>query len=183
MKSDTPTNESPAPSWSQNCVCCHGPLDGNHQCPICDTQPSTESPAPQAESQVDLLYRPKKHDDWGMIRTKDGELFAVVRRPIDNEEADRHRSAKTDPFEPLARRLMSTYAAPAPQPPVEGLREAALACADDLIAVCEAASRAAERTGNTFVLDRQRVAGFIQGRLAALASPSLTSGVKNDEPA
>lgn len=52
----TPTNESPAPSWPQNCVCCHGPLDGNHQCPICDTQPSTETlSAPLSE---------QKYEDW-----------------------------------------------------------------------------------------------------------------------
>lgn len=69
---------------------------------------------------VDLVYRPNRHDDWGMIRTKDGELFAVVRCPIGEEEADRHRANKTDPFEPLARRLISAFAAPVDA----GVREA-----------------------------------------------------------
>lgn len=55
----------------------------------------------------ELFYRPNRFDDWGYIRTADGEIFAVVRRPLDEEEADRHRRDKTDPFEPLARALMS----------------------------------------------------------------------------
>lgn len=44
-------------SWPTNCVCCHGPLDGNHQCPICDTQlhPS-EANSPAAPVKHDRNY-------------------------------------------------------------------------------------------------------------------------------
>jgi hypothetical protein len=58
-----------------------------------------------------LLYRPFRHDDWGMIRYADGKLFAVVRRPLGDDEAAEHRCNGTDPFEDLARRLIGTYAA------------------------------------------------------------------------
>ena len=55
-----------------------------------------------------LRYRPLEFDDWGIIRRGDSnEIFAVVRRPLPEEDAARHREAGTDPFEPLARALMS----------------------------------------------------------------------------
>lgn len=56
-----------------------------------------------------LLYRPFDFDDWGMIRTEDGKLFAVVRRPADDEELAKHRKNGTDPYEDMARRLMKSY--------------------------------------------------------------------------
>lgn len=38
-----------------------------------------------------LSYRPHDLDDWGFIRTEEGNLFAVVRRPVDQQEmAIRH---------------------------------------------------------------------------------------------
>lgn len=48
------------------------------------------------------------------------------------------------------------------------LREVALIIADDLIGICETATKVAHRTGNTFVIDRQRTASMIQGRIASL---------------
>jgi hypothetical protein len=67
-------------------------------------------PAPVAEPVAGLQYRPHEFDDWGMIRAADGRLFATVRRPLGEEEATQHRVARTDPFEPLARALMTGLA-------------------------------------------------------------------------
>lgn len=63
--------------------------------------------------QTELFYRPNEFDDWGVIRSKDGKIFASVRRPLDEDEARKHRAAKTDPFEPLARRLIASFSSPA----------------------------------------------------------------------
>lgn len=52
------------------------------------------------------------------------------------------------------------------------LREVALIIADDLIGICETATKVAHRTGNTFVIDRQRTASMIQGRIASLNKPN-----------
>lgn len=55
-----------------------------------------------------LVYRPNGDtDDWGMIRRSNGNLFAVVRRPLAEVEANEARRAKTDPFEALSRLLIS----------------------------------------------------------------------------
>jgi hypothetical protein len=55
-----------------------------------------------------LVYRPNGDiDDWGMIRRSNGKLFAVVRRPLPEAEANEARRAKTDPFEALSRLLIS----------------------------------------------------------------------------
>ncbi|MCS4088428.1 hypothetical protein [Rhizobium sp. BK176] len=55
-----------------------------------------------------LVYRPNGDtDDWGMIRRSNGNLFAVVRRPLPEAEANEARSTKTDPFEALSRLLIS----------------------------------------------------------------------------
>jgi len=43
-------------------------------------------------------------------------------------------------------------------------------CADGLVDVCETAQRVARRTGNTFVLDRDRVATMIAGKFSRLAA-------------
>lgn len=51
----------------------------------------------------------------------------------------------------------------------EPVSKIALDIADEFIGVCEAAARQAKRTGNTFVLDRDRVANLIQAKLARLA--------------
>lgn len=56
-----------------------------------------------------LTYRPNDLDDWGFIRTDDGSLFAVVRRPIGQEDMAYHREMKTDPFEDLGRRLIASF--------------------------------------------------------------------------
>lgn len=56
-----------------------------------------------------LTYRPNDLDDWGFIRTEDGSCFAVVRRPISQEEMSIHRELKTDPFEDLGRRLIASF--------------------------------------------------------------------------
>ena len=53
------------------------------------------------------------------------------------------------------------------------LREVALIIADDLIGICETATKVAHRTGNTFVIDRQRTASMIQGRIASLNKSNL----------
>ncbi|MCZ7862510.1 hypothetical protein O9X98_14140 [Agrobacterium salinitolerans] len=55
-----------------------------------------------------LVYRPNGDtDDWGMIRRSNGKLFAVVRRPLPEAEANEARRTKTDPFEALSRLLIS----------------------------------------------------------------------------
>jgi hypothetical protein len=55
-----------------------------------------------------LVYRPNGDiDDWGMIRRSNGNLFAVVRRPLPEAEANDARRTKTDPFEALGRLLIS----------------------------------------------------------------------------
>lgn len=71
-------------------------------------------PAPGAEvgPVAGLRYRSLEYDDWGMIRNADDSLFAVIRRPLGEDEAGAHRKAKTDPFEPLARVLMSALSSP-----------------------------------------------------------------------
>jgi hypothetical protein len=71
-------------------------------------------PAPGAEvgPVAGLRYRSLEYDDWGMIRNADDSLFAVIRRPLGEDEAGAHRNAKTDPFEPLARVLMSALSSP-----------------------------------------------------------------------
>lgn len=50
--------------------------------------------------------------------------------------------------------------------PAQDREAIALSIADEFIAITETASRVAKRTGNTFVLDRQRVAGMIQAKLS-----------------
>jgi hypothetical protein len=92
-----------------------------------------EAGATEPVAKGGLLYRPLEFDDWGMIRTADGKAFAAVRRPLSEEEAASHRVDKTDPFEDLARRLISTFAAPTGDsgalreaPTVEQLRQAAI---------------------------------------------------------
>lgn len=55
-----------------------------------------------------LTYRPDPYDDWGMIRNADGSIFAVVRCPASSEDLARHREAGTDPYEPVARRLIAS---------------------------------------------------------------------------
>lgn len=67
-----------------------------------------EYPSPQQQVRG-LQYRPNEYDDWGMIRNADGSLFAVVRRPAGEDELAEHRRHGTDPYEDLARRLMSTF--------------------------------------------------------------------------
>lgn len=58
--------------------------------------------------QPTLAYRPNGDtDDWGMIRRSNGKLFAVVRRPLPEAEANEARRTKTDPFEALSRLLIS----------------------------------------------------------------------------
>ncbi|MNL65491.1 hypothetical protein D3C87_1898260 [compost metagenome] len=42
-----------------------------------------------------------------MIRRSNGKLFAVVRRPLTEAEANEARRTKTDPFEALSRLLIS----------------------------------------------------------------------------
>jgi hypothetical protein len=48
-------------------------------------------------------------------------------------------------------------------------------CADELVLTVEAAERVAKRTGNTFVIDRERVAQMIAGRLSARQQASVES--------
>lgn len=73
---------------------------------------SRAAPGAEVEPVAGLRYRSLEYDDWGMIRNPDDSLFAVVRRPLGEDEAAAHRKAKTDPFEPLARVLMSALASP-----------------------------------------------------------------------
>ncbi|PAQ03683.1 hypothetical protein LRP31_25710 [Mesorhizobium mediterraneum] len=86
----------------------------------------TEEATPLPETVQWLRYRPLKYDDWGIIRHGDSDhIFAVVRRPLSEEEAAVHRHAGTDPFEQLARALMDAASPPKPQEGVvEALREA-----------------------------------------------------------
>ena len=46
------------------------------------------------------LYRPQPHDDWGYIRSADGEVVATARagRFVSETEKDEQRRAKTDPY-------------------------------------------------------------------------------------
>lgn len=79
----------------------------------------------RAEPDISLQYRPLTYDDWGQIRRDDGSLFACVSRPLEQEEADAHRAAKTDPYEPLARALMAGLSAPSLTAQLEAERERA----------------------------------------------------------
>lgn len=47
------------------------------------------------------------------------------------------------------------------------VEQAAHKCADDLVLIVEAATKMAHRTGNTFVIDRARVASMIAGHFNA----------------
>lgn len=143
---------------------------------------TNESPAPQADALDRVIEETGSRDaeDLADMANVGHSLMRSIEVVVKNEGPFKGWSPAQDPAEIVLDLCNALDEALAPQPPVEGLREATLACADDLIAVCEAASRAAKRTGNTFVLDRQRVAGFIHGRLAALASPSLTAGASSE---
>jgi hypothetical protein len=48
-------------------------------------------------------YRPLTHDDWGTVRSLTNSAIVAVARAgglgIDEEELDRHRRQKTDPYE------------------------------------------------------------------------------------
>lgn len=48
------------------------------------------------------------------------------------------------------------------------VEECARRCADELVVIVEAATKVARRTGNTFVMDRQKVATMIAGHFAPL---------------
>lgn len=67
---------------------------------------------------------------------------------------------------------MHTRAALATLPPSDRtadvtVEQAARKCADDLVLIVEAATKMAHRTGNTFVIDRARVASMIAGHFDA----------------
>lgn len=54
------------------------------------------------------------------------------------------------------------------------IEKSARRCADELVEIVESATRAANRTGNTFTLDRQRVSSMIAGNFsAALAAEGM----------
>lgn len=55
-----------------------------------------------------------------------------------------------------------------PSPPPDRREIVARECADELVQIVEAAERVAKRTGNTFVIDRAKVAAMIRGHLATL---------------
>lgn len=49
-------------------------------------------------------YRPGEYDDWGWIRGGPGGMtIGHAHSPLDDDEANRHRAAKTDPWEANAR--------------------------------------------------------------------------------
>jgi hypothetical protein len=50
------------------------------------------------------FYRPLEHDDWGTIRSSEGELVAVAKdSSISFSELDSYRTKKVDPYEAHAR--------------------------------------------------------------------------------
>lgn len=51
-------------------------------------------------------YRPREFDDWGWIRDASGETVGRAFGPLDDDEANRQRAAKTDPWEASARRIV-----------------------------------------------------------------------------
>jgi hypothetical protein len=55
-----------------------------------------------------------------------------------------------------------------PSQPADRREIVARECADELVQIVEAAERVAKRTGNTFVIDRAKVAAMIRGHLATL---------------
>lgn len=53
-------------------------------------------------------YRPQQYDDWGIVRSADSAWDGIVARGfgaryLDESEEDRHRAARTDPYEANAR--------------------------------------------------------------------------------
>ncbi len=62
---------------------------------------------PQAVDSIfsEWTYRPDKHDDWGFIRDKAGNLTSRVITQANDELLTRHQENKTDPCEGLGRRL------------------------------------------------------------------------------
>lgn len=48
-------------------------------------------------------YRPREHDDWGVVRAPDGYFIAQCSVSRWSEDLDKHRAAKTDPSEANAR--------------------------------------------------------------------------------
>jgi hypothetical protein len=48
-----------------------------------------------------LVYRMHDLDDWGLIRNRDGSVFASLRRPVPDDEMAIHRAAGTDPYQAL----------------------------------------------------------------------------------
>jgi hypothetical protein len=101
-----------------------------------ENQPDDEEPA---VALTGLRYRPNEFDDWGQIRNADGSMFASVRRPASEEELAEHRRAGTDPYEDLARRLMSTFDAPAPPAspdPISVAKAALQACIGSMEGEC-----------------------------------------------
>ena len=45
-----------------------------------------------------LQYRPREFDDWGVVRTPDGSIFAVARRRTGETDDNEHRKNQTDPY-------------------------------------------------------------------------------------
>jgi hypothetical protein len=66
------------------------------------TQPSPQDDLPPGP----WLYRPNKHDDWGVVRAgKDGPIIAVARSSKFDVDEDKHRHERTDPYEAIARAI------------------------------------------------------------------------------
>jgi len=62
----------------------------------------------------------------------------------------------------------------------EKVKSSARDSANELVEIIEAAQRQARRTGNTFVIDRQRVASMIAGRFIDLF-PDIEAAIRADE--
>jgi hypothetical protein len=61
-------------------------------------------PVPKASADPkvpSLVYRMHDFDDWGLIRNRDGSVFASLRRPVPDDEMAIHRSSGTDPYQAL----------------------------------------------------------------------------------
>ena len=85
-------------------------------------------------------YRTQEFDDWGWVRAADGTTVGHAHGPLDEDDANRHRVAKTDQWEANARLI-----AAAPE-----LYEALSKLANEVAAICSLAEAAIrESAGNT----------------------------------